>query len=84
MSLLRWLVKPRTSISAQIKVLAVYIQQLGKPISNWCMILHVHKNKTDALQSKSIANEFVSRNNSHMQILGYFSSLKIHSVKQYY
>ena len=39
---------------------------------NWCMILHVHKDKTDSLQLNSVANEFVSRNNSRMQIFGYF------------
>ena len=33
---------------------------------NWCMILHVHKDKTDGLEMNRIANEFVSRNQSRM------------------
>ena len=28
---------------------------------NWCMILHVHKDKTDGLEMNRIANEFESR-----------------------
>jgi len=31
-----------------------------------------YKGKTDSLQLKSVANEFVSRNNSRMQIFGCF------------
>ena len=33
-------------------------------IINWCMVLHVHKDKTATLQLNSVANEFVSRNRS--------------------
>ena len=37
---------------------------------NWCLTLHVHKERTDALSMTSIANEFVSRNPSRMTVLG--------------
>ena len=38
---------------------------------NWCMLLHIHK-KTDSLQITSIANEFISRNNSRVRLFGQF------------
>ena len=37
---------------------------------NWCMLLHIHKEKTDALQITSVANEFVSRNESRVRLFG--------------
>ena len=39
---------------------------------NWCMLLHVHKDRTDKLNIANIANEFVSRNASRLQIFGMF------------
>ena len=39
---------------------------------NWCMLLHTHKDKTDALSLTSIANKFVSRNESRVQLFGQF------------
>ncbi|KAI6656107.1 Zinc finger MYM-type protein 1-like [Oopsacas minuta] len=39
---------------------------------NWCMLLHVHKEKTDALQMISVGNEFISRNDSRVQLFGKF------------
>ena len=39
---------------------------------NWCMILHVHKDRTDALSLKSVANEFVVCNESRMRLFGKF------------
>ena len=36
------------------------------------MTLHAHKERTDALSMTSIANEFVSRNPSRMNIFGKF------------
>ena len=39
---------------------------------NWCMILHVHKDKTDALPMSDVANEFVARNESRLRIFGKF------------
>ena len=35
------------------------------------MILHAHKDKTDVLQLNSVANEFVSRNSSRIEIFEY-------------
>ena len=37
---------------------------------NWCMLLHIHKEKTDALQITSVANEFVSRNENRVRLFG--------------
>lgn len=39
---------------------------------NWCMVLHIHKERTDSLSLASIGNEFVSRNNSRKKIFGHF------------
>ena len=39
---------------------------------NWCMVLHVHKDRTDKLEIADLANEFVSRNASRMHIFGSF------------
>ena len=39
---------------------------------NWCMTLHVHKVRTDALSIPTIANEFVQRNSSRLHIFGKF------------
>lgn len=39
---------------------------------NWCMLLHIHKEKTDALQIMSIANEFILRNDSRVRLFGQF------------
>ena len=39
---------------------------------NWCMILHIHKDLTDALDLDKVANEFVSRNASCQNIFGKF------------
>ena len=39
---------------------------------NWCMLLHVHNDKTDNLPMLSIANEFVSRNDSRLHLFGHF------------
>ena len=39
---------------------------------NWCMLLHIHKEKTDALQITSVANEFISRNESRVRLFGQF------------
>ena len=33
---------------------------------NWCMLLHVHNDKTDNLPTSNIANEFVSHNDSRL------------------
>lgn len=37
---------------------------------NWCMILHVHQERTDALPMLSVANEFVTRSDNRMRIFG--------------
>ena len=37
---------------------------------NWCMVLHVHKDRTDKLEIADLANEFVSRNAGLMHIFG--------------
>ena len=42
----------------------------GQARINWCLTLHAHKERTDALSMTSIANEFVSRNPSRMNIFG--------------
>ena len=42
----------------------------GEARLNWCLTLHAHKERPDALSMTSIANEFVSRNPSRMNILG--------------
>ncbi len=39
---------------------------------NWCMVLHIHKERTDILSLTSIGNEFVSRNCSRKTIFGHF------------
>lgn len=39
---------------------------------NWCMILHVHQDRTDALPMLSLANDFVSRSDNRMRIFGQF------------
>ena len=39
---------------------------------NWSMILHIHKDKTDALPIKGVANEFVTRNESRRRLFGHF------------
>ena len=35
---------------------------------NWCMLLHVHKNRTDSLPLSTIANEFITRNDSRLNL----------------
>ena len=39
---------------------------------NWCMILHVHKERTDSLNMDIVANDFVSQNSSRMNIFSKF------------
>lgn len=39
---------------------------------NWCMILHVHQERTDALPMLSLANEFVTRSDNRMRMFGQF------------
>ena len=39
---------------------------------NWCLTLHAHNERTDALSVTMIANEFVSWNPSRMNIFGKF------------
>ena len=39
---------------------------------NWCMMLHIHNNDTDALDLNYLANEFVSQNSSRHSIFGKF------------
>lgn len=39
---------------------------------NWCMILHVHQDRTDALPMLSLANDFVSRSDNRMRMFGQF------------
>lgn len=39
---------------------------------NWYMLLHIHKEKTDALLIPSIAKEFILRNNSRVRLFGQF------------
>ncbi len=39
---------------------------------NWCLMLHVHKDKTDSLAMTSVASEFVERNESRKRIFGQF------------
>ena len=36
---------------------------------NWCVILHIHFNDTDALDLNYFANKFVSQNSSRHSIL---------------
>ena len=45
---------------------------MGQARLNWCMILHVHNDETDNLDLNAVANEFVSRNSSRINILGNF------------
>ena len=40
---------------------------------NQLMILHIHKELTDTLTMKEIANEFISKNERHVHILGNFT-----------
>ena len=37
---------------------------------NWCMILNVHKDRTDKLSITEIADEFITRNQSSIDIFG--------------
>ena len=37
---------------------------------NWCLTLHAHKERTDALSMTSTVNEFVSRNQYIRKIRG--------------
>ena len=39
---------------------------------NWCMLIHVHKDRNDNLPMRSIANEFAMQNDSRMCIFGHF------------
>ena len=39
---------------------------------NWCMILHIHKELTDALDLNKVANELASRNSSRQTMFGKF------------
>ena len=45
---------------------------MGQARLNWCLILHVHKDKTDSLSMTSIANDFIERNESRLRIFGQF------------
>lgn len=38
-------------------------------ILNWCMILHVYNDYTDAIDLTAVANEFVSRNFSRLVLV---------------
>ena len=44
----------------------------SQQIINWCMILHVHKDRTDKLSITEIADEFITRNQSRIDIFGLF------------
>ena len=46
---------------------------------NWCMVLHVHNEETDQLELTTIANDFVSRNDSRQSIFGKFVYLCVHN-----
>ncbi|KAI6646956.1 Zinc finger MYM-type protein 1-like [Oopsacas minuta] len=37
---------------------------------NWCLLLHVHKQRTDGLPLKELVNEFVTCNESRMRLFG--------------
>ena len=37
---------------------------------NWCMILHIHTNKTDKMDLTATANDFIARNSSQQSIFG--------------
>ncbi|KAI6658762.1 hypothetical protein LOD99_15087 [Oopsacas minuta] len=37
---------------------------------NWCLLLHVHKQRTDGLPLKVLVNEFVTCNESRMRLFG--------------
>ena len=37
---------------------------------NWCMILHEHKDRTDKLSITDIADEFIGRNQSRIDMFG--------------
>ena len=39
---------------------------------NWCMVLHVHKYRTDKLDISDLAKQFVSQNASRVHIFGSF------------
>lgn len=39
---------------------------------NWCMLLHIHKERNDALSLTSVGNEFISRNESRACLFGQF------------
>ncbi len=40
---------------------------------NWCMMLHIHKERTDALPMSDLLNEFVVRNDSRKRLFGHFA-----------
>ena len=47
----------------------------------WCLTLHAHKERTDAPSMTSIADEFVSRSPSRMNIFKKFEDLLIYVWK---
>ena len=39
---------------------------------NWCMLLHIHKEKTDALQMTTVGNDFIARKENRVRLFGQF------------
>jgi len=39
---------------------------------NWCMLLHIHKERNNALSLTSVGNKFISRNESRAHLFGEF------------
>ena len=47
---------------------------------NWCMMLHIHKEKTDALQMTSVGNEFTSQKEIRVCLFGQFQIVELSNV----
>ena len=53
-----------------LRRLKTWLRSTTQSRLTWCMLLHIHKEKTDALQITSVANEFISRNESRVRLFG--------------
>ena len=45
---------------------------------NWCVILHIHNNDTDALDLNYLANEFVSQNSFLERLSDFAADVKLY------
>jgi len=69
------LVMPATNATSErtFSALKTWLRTTCQVRLNWCMMLHVHKERTDALSMLSVANEFVSRNDTRLNMFGHFT-----------